>query len=40
MVLFVFSATLRLVFLNKFVINVVSLPVCVKETHLYVVLSV
>jgi len=40
MVLFVRSAILSFVFLNRFVINVVSLPVYVKETHLCVVLSV
>ena len=40
MVLFVFSAILRLVFLNRFVINVVSLPAYVKETHFCVAQSV
>jgi hypothetical protein len=40
MVLFVFSAILRLVFLKRFVINLVSLPVYVKKTHLCVALSV
>jgi hypothetical protein len=40
MVLSVFSAILRFVFLNRFVIKVISLPMYVKETHLCVVLSV
>jgi len=40
MVLFVFSAIFRFVFLNRFVINVVSLPMYVKEIHLCVALSV
>ena len=40
MVLFVFSAILSFVFLNMFIINVVSLPVYVKVTHLCVALSV
>ena len=37
---FFFSTILRFVFLNGFVINVVSLPMGVKETGLCVVLSV
>ena len=40
MVLFVFSAILRLVFLKRFVINLVSLSLHVKKTHLCVALSV
>ena len=40
MVLFVCSAILIFVFLNRFVINEVSLPVYVKETHCFVALSV
>ena len=40
MVLFVSSAILSSVFLNRFVTNVVSLPMCVQETHLCVALSV
>jgi len=39
-ILFVVSAILRFVFLNRFVINVVSLPVIVNDTHLCVALSV
>ena len=40
MVLFVRSEILRSVFLNMFLINVVSLPVYVKEAHLCVAVSV
>ena len=40
MVLFVSSAILSFAFLNRFLINVVSLPVYVKDTHLCVALSV
>jgi len=40
MVLFVLSVIPRFVFLNMFVINVVSLPMYVKETHFCVALSV
>ena len=40
MVLFFRSATPKSVFLNRFVINIVSLPMYVKETHLCVAFSV
>jgi len=40
MVLFVCNVIRRFVFLNRFVINVVSLPVYVKEIHLCVALCV
>jgi len=39
-VLFVFSAIVSFAFMNRFIINVVSLPVYVKDTHLCVALSV